>query len=215
VSVHGVEHAVLRKGDAVASRGLIIRSWRAVLGGKPAAPHLSFFSTEWGKNNHRTSVELAPPPGINELKPGDFVEADLELVVFPADAAAYYGPDTALRDMLAREADTWRPVHREAKGNALNPQADRGTIVKPYPLVVAVDGQQRARVKLESGLGHLPVTFIGLTRPQGHRLIVNGKSADHWQTDWNPTTERWHVTYNVPSVEGVSLELELQNTVRP
>jgi hypothetical protein len=49
------------------------------------------------------------------LQPGDFVEAELELVVFPADAAAYYGPDAALRDMLARDADTWRPVHREAK----------------------------------------------------------------------------------------------------
>lgn len=211
VSVHGVESSVLKKGQAAATRGLIVRSWRAVLGGKPAAPHLSFFCTEWGKNNHRTAVELAPPPGISKLKPGDFVEAELELVVFPADASAYYGPDAALRDMLAHDAATWRPVHREAKGNALKPQAHRGTIVKPYPLVVAVDDQQRARVTLQAGLGHLPVTFMGLTRPRGHRLLVNGKSAEHWQTDWNPTTQRWQVTYNVAPVAGSSLELELEN----
>jgi hypothetical protein len=75
-----------------------------------------------------------------------------------------------------------------------------------------VDDQQRARVTLQGGLGHVPVTFTGLTRPQGHRLHVNGKSAEHWQTDWNPTTQRWQVTYNVAPVAGGSLELELENT---
>lgn len=52
--------------------------------------------------------------------PGDFVEAELELIVFPAapaDAAAYYGPDARLREMLSRDADTWRPVHRESQEN--------------------------------------------------------------------------------------------------
>jgi hypothetical protein len=212
VSVHGVERAMLQKGQATASRGFIVRTWRAVLGGKAAAPHLSTYCTEWGKDNHRTAVELVPPPGITELQPGDFVEAELELVVFAADAAAYYGPDAALRDLLARDADTWRPVHREAAGNALQPQAQRGTIEKPYPLVVAVDDQQHARVSLQGGLGHLPVTFIGLTRPQGHRLLVNGKPAEHWQTDWNSATQRWQVTYNVASAIGGRLELELENT---
>jgi hypothetical protein len=211
VSVHGVERGVLQKGQATASRGFIVRSWRAVLGGKAAAPHLSTYCTEWGTNNHRTAIELVPPPGITELQPGDFVEAELELVVFAADAAAYYGPDAALRDLLTRDADTWRPVHREAAGNALQPQEQRGTIEKRYPLVVAVDDQQRARVSLQGGLGHLPVTFIGLTRPQGHRLLVNGKPAEHWQTDWNSATQRWQVTYNVASAIGGSLELELEN----
>jgi hypothetical protein len=212
VSVHGVDRAALRKGHAAASRGFIVRSWRAVLGGQPAAPHLATFCTEWGKDNHRTAVELAPPPGISELQPGDFVEAELEFVVFPADASAYYGPDDALREVLGRDADTWRPVHREAAGNALKPQAQRGTIVKPYPLVVAVDDQQQARVTLQGGLGRLPISFTGLTRPHGHRLLVNGKPAEHWQTDWNPATQRWQVSYNVAPATGGSLELEFENT---
>jgi len=209
VSVHGLERESLTKGHAAASRGLIVRSWRAVLGGKPAAPHLATYCTEWGKGNHRTAVELAPPPGINELLPGDFVEADLELVVFPADAAAYYGPDAALHDMLGHDADTWRPVHREAKGNALKPQVERGTLVKPYPLVIAVDDQQGARVKLNGGLGHVPVTFTGLTTPQGHRLLVNGKPVTHWQTDWNAATQRWQIVCNARSAPDGSLKVEL------
>ena len=80
LSIHGLDRKALSPGCAAASRGLIVRSWRAVLGGKPArAAHASFFCTEWGKDNYRTVVELAPPPGVRELLPGDFVEADLEM----------------------------------------------------------------------------------------------------------------------------------------
>lgn len=82
LSFHGLERESLLPGRAVASRGLIVRSWRAVLGGKSVPqPHASFFCTEWGKGNHRTVIELAPPHGSKELLPGDFVEADLEWVV--------------------------------------------------------------------------------------------------------------------------------------
>jgi hypothetical protein len=210
ISIHGVQRESLTKGNAAASRGLIIRSWRAVLGGKPAAPHLSSFCTEWGKGNHRTSVELAPPPGIDELKPGDFVETELEWVVFPADAAAYYGPDAALREMLTRDADTWRPVHREAVGNRLKPQALHGTVQKSYPLRVAVAEDQTVHVKVPSGLGHLPITITGLTSPRSHRLSANGKPLEHWQTDWNPTSQRWQISANVPPMPGGMIEIKLQ-----
>jgi hypothetical protein len=208
--VHGVERAVLKKGHAAASRGLVVRSWRAVLGGKPAAPHLATFCTEWGKNNHRTAVELVPPPEIAELQPGDFVEAELELVVFPADAAAYYGPDAKLRDVLVRDADTWRPVHREAQGNALQSIAKRGEITKSYPLVVAVDEEQRAQVLVKGGLGHVPVSFADLKSPKGHRVLVNGQPITHWQTNWDAVTQRWQIVCNVATVEEGKMEVVLE-----
>jgi hypothetical protein len=209
VSVHGVERAVLKKGRAAASRGFIVRSWRAVLGGKPAAPHLATFCTEWGKSNHRTSVELVPPPDIAELLPGDFVEAQLELVVFPADPFSYYGPDAKLRDMLSRDADTWRPVHREAQGNALKPIAKRGHITKTYPLVIAVDQEQRAQVTLTGGLGHVPVTFTNLKSPKGYHVLVNGQPITHWQTDWNPATLSWKMVCNLAVSEDRETEITL------
>ena len=177
---------------------LIVRSWRAMLGGKPAAPHVSTFCTEWGKGNHKTTVELSPPPGLTELQPGDFVEAELELVVFPADAADYYGPDNALRDLLTREADTWRPVHREAKGNGLQPIAKYGRITKNYPLIIAVDDEQRAQVTVKGGLGHMPVVLTGLKSPGGHRIFVNDQPLTHWQTDYDAASGTWTRTYNVP-----------------
>ena len=120
ISIHGIERAAVRQGGAVASRGLIVRSWKAVLGGKPCRqPHASFFATEYGKGNFRTVIELSPPPDVPALQRGDFVEADIELVVFPADPQAYYGPNSAFRKALKTDADTWRLVQREAAGNAL------------------------------------------------------------------------------------------------
>lgn len=211
ISLHGVERAALGEGNAAASRGVILRSWRAVLGGKPAAPHLSTYCNEWGTNNHRTAAELATPPGITELLPGDFVDAELELVVFPNDAAAYYGPDSALRDFLANHADTWRPVHREAAANQLKPAAIHGVIVHSYPLVVAADPQHGASVKLEGGLGHLPVTFTGLASPNGHRVIANGETVTHWQTDWNPASNRWQLTCNIPTAGKHPLHIKLDS----
>jgi hypothetical protein len=209
VSVHGLEGAQLEKGHAAASRGLIVRSWRAVLGGRPAQPHLATYGTEWGRNNHRTSIDLVPPPDVTELKPGDFIEAELELVVFPGKAAAYYGPDSSFRGMLERDVDTWRPVHREARGNALQPIAKQGAIVKAYPLVVAVDQEQRAQVTVPGGLGHLPITLTGLKSPQGHRVLVNGQPLTSWQTDWNASTQRWQIVCNVPVGAASGIEILL------
>jgi hypothetical protein len=205
LSIHGLEGEPLRSGSAAASRGLIVRSWRAVLGGKPSPqPHASFFCTEWGKGNHRTVVELAPPLDIKELQPGDFVEADLELVVFPATAAAYYGPDKVFREALARDADTWRFVQREATGNALKTQARRGQVMRAYPLVVAADAQQRAEVTFQGGLGYVPVTFTGLASPSGYALFVDDQRLnqsvhgnDFWQIDYDPATQRWQQTFNI------------------
>jgi hypothetical protein len=205
LSIHGVERTALRAGQADASRGLIVRAWRAVLGGKPASlPHAAVFCTEWGNGNHRTVVELAPPPGIHELLPGDFVEADLELVVFPGTAAAYYGPDKAFQAALVRDADTWRLVQREAAGHDLQPEARRGSVLQPYPLRVAVDDHQAAEVRLRGGSGYLPVTFIGLIAPDGYVLFVDDQPLkqsvhgnDFWQTDYDAAAQRWRQTFNI------------------
>ena len=206
LSIHGLERETLRAGHAAASRGLIVRAWRAVLGGKPVTrPHASFFCTEWGRDNHRTVVELAPPPDVTELLPGDFVEADLELAVFPATAAAYYGPDRGFQEALARNADSWRLVQREAAGNDLKPRARHGRVLNAYPLVVAVDARQRAEVTFQGGLGYVPVTFTGLASPNGYTLFVDDQRLDQsvhgndfWQTDYNAAREDWSRTYNVP-----------------
>ena len=205
VSMHGFDRSASQPGRAAASRGLVVRSWSAVLGGKPSPqPHVTFFRTEWGRGNRRTVVELAPPPEIKELLPGDFVEAQVELLVFPADAPSYYGPDESFKKVLARDADTWRPVQREGVGNALNVRARRGAVANSYPLLVNVDGHQSAEVAWKGGLGYLPATFIGLTKPKGYHLTLDGKLVDQsahgndfWQTDFDAESRQWRMTFNI------------------
>ena len=106
---------------------------------------------------------------------------------------------------MARDADTWRLVHREAAGNALTARASRGRVVKTYPLVVAVDARQRAEVVVQGGLGYVPVTFTDLASSRGYALSLNNRpldqsvhGGDFWQTDYDPGRQRWQMTFNVP-----------------
>ena len=205
ISIHGVERGAVNQGSALASRGLILRSWRAVLGGKPCPqPSASFYATEWGKGNFRTVIELAPPPGLTELQRGDFVEADIELVMFPADAQAYYGPNIAFRETLEKDTDTWRLVQQEAAGNALQVTPIRGKVEKNYPLSMTVDRKDRAVCNLTGGKGYVPVTFSGLSDYRGYELLVDGHPLnqaihgnDFWQTDYDPAHRQWRLTYNL------------------
>jgi len=79
-------HAVVADEEVTqATRGLIVRKWDAVLGSKRCAePHLSTYMTEWHKNNFRVAAELSPAPGLKRLRPGDYVDTDIELVVLPS-----------------------------------------------------------------------------------------------------------------------------------
>jgi len=209
-SVHGLQREALREGAAAASRGLIVRSWKAVLGGRPnPVPHAATYATEWGRENFRTGAELVPPPGVAELRPGDFVEAELELVVFPADAPAYYGPNEPFRKALSQDADTWRLVQREAAGNALAVEVQQGALQGRYPVRVAVGPDQRAALSVRGGVGYVPVTFTGLTRHRGYGLSIDEGPVDQhvhgndfWQTDYDPDARTWSITFNVPLTGG-------------
>ncbi len=193
VSIHGLNVADLRPGRAAASRGLILRSWRAILGGKVASAHLSTFCSEWGKGNHRTCLELSPPPGVSELQPGDFVEAEIELVVFPTEATAYYGLDQEFAAMLQLDANTWRPVQRASHRRARAVKIVRGTRIDGDVPTVGVDAEQRACVEITGGLGHVPLCFVGLKSPDSHDLRVNGQAIPVWQTDWVASSQAWRM----------------------
>ena len=222
LSIHGIERAAVQKGGTVASRGLIVRSWKAKLGGKACPePHASFYATEWGKGNFRTTVELSPPPNLTALQPGDFVEAELELVVFPADAQAYYGPNAAFRKALERDADTWHLVQREAAGNALRVTTTKGRVERHYPLVLSVNRKNEAAFNLLGGLGFVPVTFTGLHDSRGldlwvdgHRLDQSVHGNDFWQTDYDEARRQWSLTFNVPRTGRGSSRLELRRNGR-
>ncbi len=204
VSIHGVDGARVRPGGAAVTRGLIVRRWEAVLGGQPArTPHIATFTNEWGKDNFKTAIELALPPGVTELIPGDFVDAELEVIVVPIDADHYYGPNDPFRKLLAQQADTPYFVLREAAGNALDVSVSTGVMQRRYPLSVATV-EQRAELTVRGGVGYIPVTFSNVQNYRGYQLHLDGTvlnqavhGNDFWQTQYDAATDTWQMTFNV------------------
>ena len=205
-SLHEAISRARGKG-AWANRGLVIRSWRARLGGKDApVPYASVYGTENGPPS--ANVELAPQPALTRLEPGDFVDAEVELIVMPMSADDYYGPNENLRSHLEKHANTWRPIHRQALGNRIEVNVQRGRLVRRYPIVVEVDPAGRAEFELTGGLGYVPIRLDGLRDHRGHSLFIERRGRgelldqtvtgnDYWQTDFDPVTGCFSITYNV------------------
>lgn len=189
---------------AWANRGIVIRSWKARLGGKEAAPWLVEHGVKVGGVDTSTA-DIVPPPGVTRLEAGDFVEATFEHIIMPQFARDYYGPNGALRAALGQWENTWRMILREAAGNDRCVEMKTGTLDSLYPAVRIVAKQDQAEFTLTGGLGHVPVTFTGLTSAQGHALFIDGHrvfqsvhGSDYWQADYDPAAQRWDITYNVP-----------------
>lgn len=191
-----------------ASRGLIIRSWKARLGGQSVSiPYAAVYGADNGVPS--AILELSPPPGLTELLPGDFVETDLEMVIIPASAIQYFGPNKNLHEDLIHNADTWKSVHRLALCNSLHVKSSKGSVKQQYPVVVKADLHGIADFTITGGAGYVPVSISGLKRHDGFHLLLehNGirtvidqsvHGNDFWQTDFDPKTESFTRTYNIP-----------------
>ena len=195
------------KGGAWANRGMVIRSFKARLAGRDVPyPFASCYGTENGPPS--MNVELSPPPGLTQLQTGDFVEALVELLVIPMAADDYYGPNDNLRASLKADANTFRPVLRQATGNNLRLHAIAGRLLRSYPPLVLVDASQSAEIEITGGLAYLPISFTGLNdfRTGGLTISDDRKPSrvdqsvhgnDYWQTDYDPAVKTWTLTYNV------------------
>jgi hypothetical protein len=204
VSLHqAVRRAIEDDQGAWANRGLVIRAWKARLGGKPAVPWVAERGVRAGGADTST-IDVTPPPGVTRLEPGDFVDAVFEHLVVPQSAGDYYGPNEGLRAALAEDGDTWRMIRREATGNDRRVAARTGCLERLYPDVRIRAERDAAEFTLAGGLGYVPVTFTGLTSVRGYTLLMDGEPVDqgvhgndYWQTDHDPGQQRWSRTYNL------------------
>ncbi|MBT4496167.1 MAG: RsmB/NOP family class I SAM-dependent RNA methyltransferase, partial [Gemmatimonadetes bacterium] len=167
------------KGGAWANRGLVIRSWKARLGGKEAPPTAASYGTQ--NRPHSCNIELTPPPDVTQLQPGDFVEAWVEFLVLPQSADDYYGPNESLRGDLQSNGNTWKPVFRQAAGNALQIETENGTLLRAYPPRIEVGQNREAEIAIAGGIGYLPLTFSGLSDQRGWQLLYRNTDGE-WIT---------------------------------
>ncbi|MHB8897876.1 MAG: LamG domain-containing protein [Thermoguttaceae bacterium] len=205
------------ESGAWANRGIVIRQWKAVLGGKPAAPWVAEHGVH-ARGADTSTADILPPPGVTRLLPGDFVEATLEHVIVPRFAGDYYGPNEALRTALGQWENTWRMIHREAVSNDRRVEVKKGSLESLYPSVAVRTEGNAARLTLTGGLGYVPVTFTGLESPRVGKLLVDGRpvdqavhSNDFWQTDYDPASRSWSRTYNLPVGADTSHTIALEN----
>ena len=219
VSLHEAVRRPRADKGAWANRGIVIREWRARLGGKDARPWVAERGAVVG-GTATSTLDIVPPPDVSRLVAGDFVEATIEHLVLPQAAADYYGPNEPLRAALATMHDSWRLVHREAVGNARRVEVRKGRLVRLHPDVRVVAEDGRAEFTIIGGLGYVPITITGLPTHRGGGLTIDGMPCDQavhgndfWQTDFDPETGTWSQTVTVPLSESADHTIRFGATV--
>jgi len=201
ISLHGQPRAE-RERNGQAGRGLVVRGWRARIGGREV-PVPWWSAARRPASGQRLGVDLIPPPGPKVLEAGDEVAMELEFFALPLAADLYYGPDEDLRAALAAGANTWRPVWREARDNRPLLRLEDGTVTRDFPLAVPVSAAGGTRFRLEGGVGRATVRLTGLASPAAVELRRMGQAlppADaHAQAEQEVATGTWSLVFNLPA----------------
>ena len=207
VSLHEAVRRPRADRGAWANRGIVIREWRARLGGKDARPWVAERGAVVG-GTATSTLDIVPPPDVTQLLAGDFVEATIEHLVLPQAAADYYGPNQSLRAALATMEDSWRLVYREAVGNARRVAVRKGRLIRLHPDVRVAAEDGRAEFTITGGIGYVPITITGLPTHRGGGFTIDGTPSDQavhgndfWQSDFDPETATWSQTVTVPLPE--------------
>lgn len=206
-SLHATEgNTDTDKTGAWASRGIVIREWKAMIGGKEVRPWMQERGLDRGRAADTSILELVPPPGVKRLEPGDHIEAVIEHLILPQHAEDYYGPNDAFRIALGEDADTWRMAQRHAAQGDVKVEMKRGRLLRRFPDVRIAAEAGAAECVLSGGSGWVTITFTGLRSHREGVVMVDGKpldqsvhGSDFWQTDFDPAARTWSRTYNLPA----------------
>jgi hypothetical protein len=191
-------------------RALVIRSYKATLGGKVyTQPSISAPVYQVNRDGSKNlDLLLTAPQGVESFQPGDTIEMDLEWITLHREADDYYGPNEAYRQHLTKNPSSWKTTYREAIGNDLKVDVVGGTLLNNYPIQIQAQTNEIA-VQIKGGLGYVPIRFEGLSAATGYTLyqIVNGTPKpldqsvhgnDFWQTDYDTRTNSYSRVYNLP-----------------
>ena len=193
----------------------IVRDYEAELNGRTFDdPTVNFRKV--GRNNEKQlSFELTSPAAAGkEIRKGGTVELTIELVVLPQTTETWYGTSDYMSQTTAL-FNTAEQGLQQAQYGKLAVQADIGSLVSTYPVVVETVDQNGvvAQFSLTGGLGYVPVRFTGLDSYRGYELQVQSgggwvkvdqsvKGNDFWQCDYVYATGDYTLTYNVKNTQG-------------
>ncbi len=191
------------------NRGFIIRKWDSRVNGKTNIPPYwsEYITTEGAHGNPCSIITVTLPENCHTLSAGDYIEAEIELFVTPLTGDDYYGPNTYFKTALSKFTNKWPLAYREAKGNNIIVTPVEGTVEDNYPIVISAINDQ-AHFKTKGGIGYVPITIrqlSGYKKPalyikKGNQWTQIDQSTygnDYWQTDFDPTSGTWEMTYNI------------------
>lgn len=203
VSLHANAAEPTTEGRGV--RGLVIRDYRAALGGKVyQAPHLASARTR-----HRLNAELVLPPELRTLKAGDIVEFTVEMHVLPLSAEAYSGGDDSLKARLEATPDSWELTAYEARHQTV--QLDGQPQVFPATYAVTEARRQSLMIRSQSRMDTLCLT--GLASPDAWQIVEQVEGAEvplgerfpveaEPQLSYRPESQTWTAVLSLVFPEG-------------
>jgi len=206
------------QSGAWANRGIVIREWKAKLGGKNALPNFAERGVDLAGNRKASTMDIVPPKGVRRFEPGDFVEAVIEHLIVPKSADDYYGSNEKLGTALQEDGNTWKMIQRQALEDQREVVVTTGKLSRTYPDIRIIAENGSALVAVRGGLGYIPITIGGLSSPAGGSLEINGAildqsvhGSDFWQTDFDPKTKTWSRTYNVKFRGGAETKVQFSS----
>lgn len=222
ISMHEAVSRDSKSPDRWGNRGLVLRSWNAIINGKEASPWIAE-RTAKVRGVDVSLVDFVPPPDVKTLKKGDVIEGEIVHVLFPMKADDYYGPNENLRNALKNFGNTWKPVHREAIGNDIQISIKIGKSHENYPPGAIVDetvpNGVLAEFTIKGGLGFVPFAFHGLPEHDACELfeVKDGEPVkldqsirgnDFRQCDYDFESEKYRYIYTLllDSPDDVPLE---------
>jgi hypothetical protein len=211
-----------------ANRGFVIRSWKARINGKDnTSPSFAEFNATGGHGESSSLINITPPVNCTSFQAGDYIDAVIELFQIPKNVGDYYGTNQNLVSALAKKANTWEMVYREAIGNYLDVIVkDGGTLINSYPIEIESGGSV-VNFSVTGGRGYVPLKIANVSNYENPALFrkVNGNwqqenqavyGNDFWQTEYNAVNNSWDITFNVnldsPNDERQTVEFKFESS---
>ena len=211
-----------------ANRGFVIRNWKARINGKEnVLPWFAEYYTAGGNYGDPSGIiNITPPAGCSSFQAGDYIEAIVEFIIIPSKADDYYGTNKNFANALAKKANTWEMVYREAIGNDLKVVISTGGKVMNYYPIEIESKSNTVLFSVIGGRGYVPLTITNVNSYSNPALFqkVNGNwqkinqavyGNDYWQTEYNAVNGKCDITYNVnldtPDDIRQTIEFKFQN----
>jgi hypothetical protein len=198
--------------EHLANIGFVVRDYRADIGGVvTTAPVLNLVQTY--NSYSQMAFELGVPYDASSpvVPAGSVVTATVEYLVPPADKSTYYGESDWLTEMGSESYQSTDMLRTIAQKNHIEVSAAMGSVRRSHPVELdAANDETAVEFTLTGGLGYVPVTIHGLSRPDGWTLEqeVDGswqtvdqsvEGSDYWQAYDDVESGSFDLIFNLPN----------------